>query len=256
MATFASPWWGLLPVSERELQSMNDQFQYSLQLLQRDQQRVRSTLHSKDPINPLLCRYEAVDARHPLLCSLRLTAWRHWDKLLFLTLLWSLFYYAYTRLQSWRRRARAHRQLAAEVKQRIRERAGEPVIMDHLRDELWSEGEPEVWQRSLDLIDRDTRVEGVKVRVGHVMREAWRWVGEQPAATAPHAIPSSAAASRTAPPSSLTSNQPSVAPASFGTHVSSSAEGGGVASAEPAALSAKQQASTTASSWLSTCRIA
>ena len=243
--TFASPWWSLLPLSERDKEEMLKQFSYSLTLLQRDAQRVRSTKQPEQPLNPLLCRFEAVDASHPLLCSIRLTAWRHWDKLLFLTLLWSLLSYAYYRVQRWRQHRQAHLPLVKEVQQRIRSVAGEPVVIDHLRDDLWFKGDLAVWQRVVEDIDRDTRVELAKVRAGNVMREAWRWVGKPPppqqrqpppASSATSSPPPSLpplpdAASSLPPPALLFATQPSVAPALFGSDFGRLAEDGGASHA-------------------------
>ena len=237
--TFASPWWSWRELTELELAALKEQFYTGLELLTEDRETVLSSFNISRPTPLLSARFEAVTGSHPLLCSLRLTAWDNRGKLLLLTLAVSVLQYAHYRIRRWLRRRADQQQMVALVRQRLSSHPDSAIAVDHLRDDLWTQPhdghrfprDAELWQRVEAEVNGDSRVESTRSRVGNIHREAWRWVGPPPppakgtadaAGMKPSPLPQPHSSTpRTAqpappPPQQLPSSQPTVAASSFG----------------------------------------
>jgi len=175
------PWWEALlrstPPTEAEMDEALKKFVYAMRLIEQDTHAVNVTDKPIRDEDILDTTYTAMSGNHPLLCSLRLTAWRNKGKLLLSGLAWCGAYYLYALAQRWLRRRRARPLLKQRVIDLLQQRVPEPVAVDHVRDELWQGQDGTVWEWVEEDINADSRAQNCRVKFGEIHRDSWRWVG-------------------------------------------------------------------------------
>ena len=178
------PWWEQLlkatPPTEAEKEQALKQFVYAMRLIEQDTQSANVTHKPIHDVDVLNTTYAAVSGNHPLLCSLRLTAWHNKGKLALSGLVWCAAYYLYTLAWGWLWRRRLRPLLRQRVIAILQERAGEAVAIDHVRDHLWLGQDSSVWEWVVAEIERDSRVQPGQSKFGQVFRPSWCWVGSLP----------------------------------------------------------------------------
>lgn len=123
--------------------------------------------------------YEATETYRPLRCEIRMLVM---DNLLELgVLLASMCWagYAYWSVSRYFSRRRAVPQLVNRIRDRL-SHSQQAIAIDHLREELWHDGDASVWQSVVKSAERDTRIQPIKVNAGHIKKDGWHWVGPVP----------------------------------------------------------------------------
>ena len=179
------PWWEQLlksagPPTESEKEEALKQFVYAMRLVEQDTLSANVAhrpIHDMDVLNTT---YAAVSGTHPLLCSIRLTAWQHKRNLLLAGLAWCAASYLYILGQRWLWRRRVRPLLRRRVIAMLQDKAGQAVAIDHVRDELWLGQDSAVWERVVADMEADTRAAPLQSKFGQISRPSWRWVGPLP----------------------------------------------------------------------------
>ena len=178
------PWWEQLlksaPPTSAEKDEALKQFVYAMRLIEQDTQTANVTHKPARDVDVLSTEYVAVSGTHPLLCSVRLTAWQNKGKLLLFAVGWSAAYYLYSLTQRWLWRRRVRPMLRQRVISMLQERAPKAVAIEHVRDELWQGQDSSVWERVMADIEADTRTEPCNTKFGQISRPSWRWMGPLP----------------------------------------------------------------------------